>query len=366
MAKILLIETASPKRILLKAKQILHQCASPAPEISILCRESSRSEFSEQPGLKIYSMADRVDSRLRKELNNKNFDVLYAFWTGEKKYRRTKLLAIRLKAADRRLIAGDGNEFRLTWKAVCRHSIFRLKHPLPTDHWDFVPPQPPVPTTKETQRETKPVHSAQREPEFQGERILILQTAEPSFILNALDLLKEKPLFKNPRYTVFCRNRPEIVNALRNHPLLYQIRMHSETRGSFKHLRELRRSKFNAIILFLTGDPSYRKLKTFALLLGVSLHRTLIFNESNDCFFFNWRQWLGLVVHRLQSRPIPSASSKWAHSARILVSLVLKSALLPFRFSWLLLVWLRLRSAGLRAPRKNHDESLRLPLFPGT
>ena len=102
-----------------------------------------------------------------------------------------------------------------------------------------------------------------------------------------------------------------------------------------------------------------------ALLLGVPLRRILIFNESIDCFYFSWRQWLELIIHRMQSRPMPQAGSKWSYSARILISLLLKSVVLPFRFFWLLLVWLRLRSAGLRYTKKNHDNSLRLPPLPG-
>ena len=289
--------------------------------------------------------------RLPKELDGKEFDVIYAFWTGEKRYRRIKLLALRLKAPALHIIAGDGNEFRFTWKAFCRHALFRRKHPLPTDHWDFVLP--------ETKPEQKIV------PAYPGEQILILQSAEPPHVLQALDRLREKPFFRNPRYTLFCRNRPEIVDRFREHPLLAHILMHSETKDSWKHLRELRRSRFDAMILFLTGDPSYWKLKLFALLLGVPLRRTLIFNESIDCFFFNWNQWLALILHGCNRDPMPQATSKWSHSAHILVSLLLKSVVLPFRFLWLLLVWLRLRSAGLRHSRKNHDDSSRLSLFPG-
>jgi hypothetical protein len=351
MTRILLVETASPKRVASKLKQILDSAASPKPEISILCRESSRPAFPDQPGLTIYTVADHGRRRPLEELNNKKFDVLYAFWTGERQYRGMKLLALRVKAVERHLIAGDGNEFRLTWKAMGRHAIFRARHPLPTDHWDFILP-PPVPVIHKTKPPAQPAPVAKPEAVFQGERILILQSAEPPYVLQALDRLAEYPLFRNPRYTLFCRNRPGIVDQLKTHRLLYAVRIHSETRGSWRHLQELRKSRFDALILFLTGDPSYWKLKIFAFLLGVPWRRILIFNESIDCFFFNLHPWLRLIRHRMQSPQLAEADSKWTHSLRILVSLFLKSGMLPFRFLWLLLVWLRLRSAGLIASRR--------------
>jgi hypothetical protein len=373
MTRILLIETASPLRVCHKLEQILNAGALPRPEISILCRESSRAVFPDQRGITVYPFADGEGHRLPEELNRKKFDTIYVFWTGERRYRRIKLLALRLNTSALHVIAGDGNEFRLTWKAFCRHALFRWKHPLPTDHWDFV-----LPETKPDQAiqqpfltdhggfvlpGTKPDQIAMTD--YPGEQILILQSAEPPHVLQSLDRLRERPLFRNPRYTLFCRNRPEIVDSFRNHPLLAHILIHSEAKDSWKHLRELRRSRFDAMVLYLTGDPGYWKLKLFALLLGVPPRRTLIFNESIECFFFNWSQWFALILHRMQSRPIPQVGSKWSHSAHILVSLVFKSVVLPFRFFWLLLVWLRLRSAGLRYSRKNPNDSLRLPLFPG-
>jgi hypothetical protein len=289
MTRILLVETASPKRVTSKLKQILDTAASPKPEISILCRKSSRRAFPDQPGLTIHVLAERDIASQLKELNHKSFDALYAFWTGEKQYRQMKWLALRLKATEQRLIAGDGNEFQLTWKAICRHALFRYKHPLPTDHWDFNIPQP-APADQKNKPRMHPGLAANTKPVFQGERILVLQSAEPLYVLQAMDRLAEKPLFRDPRYTLFCRNRPEIVDRLRAHPLLHAVRIHSETRGSWRHLRELRQLRFDGLILFLTGDPSYWKLKLFAFLLGVPLRRTLIFNESSDCFFFNWSQ----------------------------------------------------------------------------
>jgi hypothetical protein len=339
MTRILLVETASPKRICQKVQQIRNEGTVQEPEISILCQESSIPAFQSLPGISFYSFRYRPDGSLVKEINNRNFDVIFVFWTGEEKFRRLKLQSLRLKAKETRVIGGDGNEFRLTWKAICRHALFRRQHPLPTDHREFAAPK-------------------------EKERILIIQSAEPPWVLKALDRLREKPLFDNPSYTIFCRNRKEIAGSFSGHPMLTRILTHSETQDSWTHLRELRRLKFDAIVLFLTGDPSYWKIKSFAPLLGVSLKRLLIFNESLDCFFFSWSQLGELISHRARMQSEQRIGS--SYPIRSLLSLILKSVVLPFRFFWLLLVWLRLRCAGMRSSRKGHDNSLRLPLFPGT
>ena len=331
MTRILLIETASPKRICEKAEHILSSGTYPNPEIVILCTEKNSSLFRELPGVQVCVLPPGSGSQVIQELARARFDVAFAFWTGEKQYRWWKFLGMRLKAKEKYILSGDGNEFRLTWKAFCRHAVFRFRHPLPTDHRDYA---------------------------FQGtqEKILLIQSAEPAYVLSALERLEKKPLFVNPQFSIFCRNKPEIAHRFEGNPMLSQIIAHCETRNSWTHLRNLRKQRFDAVVLFLTGDPSYWKVKLFAFLLGT--RRILIFNESTDCFFFNIHQWLALIAHRVRVRPYHGANSQWGRSARILVSLVLKSVILPFRFLWLLFVWIRLRSAGWSASRKSHDYSL--------
>jgi hypothetical protein len=340
MMRILLVETASPKRIYHKVEEILKTNVNSNPEIALLCREKNRKAFSGLSGVEIYSVAFHKEHTALKRLNEKKFDMIFAFWTGEKEYRRMKLLALRLRAKRILITSGDGNEFLLTWKAICRHAIFRWQHPLPADHWDFVAPQ------------------------YATKRVLIIQSAEPAYVLKALDLLKEGSLFRNACYTIFCRNQPEVVASFRGHPMLHRLLTHSEARDSWKHLKALRRQKFDAIVLFMTGDPSYRKIKLFAFLLGVPLRHLLIFNETIDCFFFSWNQWWALLSHRIRARSHLGVGSSRNPAIQV-ISVTTKSVLLPFRFLWLLLVWVRLRLFGLKLLRKRHDYSLQLPLFPG-
>jgi hypothetical protein len=325
MTRILLIETASSKRVREKAEQIFKSGVYRDPEIWVVCNEKNRHKYEELSGIKVYAVAEHSRHRAIKELTGDRFDIAFAFWTGDRKYRPWKCLGFRLRAKKTFIISGDGNEFLLTWKAVCRHSIFRFRHPLPTDHWDYV--------------------------ENASEKILVIQSAEPGYVLKALDRLERELVFINPAFTIFCRNRPEILGSFQGNPLFEQVVSHSEARGSWNHLRSLRRQRFDGIVLFLTGDPSYWKVKLFAFLLGT--RRILIFNEANDGFFFNLHQWLALISHRIQGGFYPG--SKWSRSTRILFSLILKSVFLPFRFLWLLLVWLRLRVAGLGWSKKSYD-----------
>jgi hypothetical protein len=202
-------------------------------------------------------------------------------------------------------------------------------------------------------------------PDQREDRILIVQSAEPAFVLKALERLGEKPLFHNPRYTLFCRNLPDILESFRDHPMLDRVLLHSETRHCWKHLRNLRSRRFDAAIMFMTGERSYWKVKFYTFLLGVPLGRILVFNENIDCFFFNWNQWLGLLSYRMRKGLNPGIGEKHAHSAYTVISSTTKIALLPFRFLWLLWVWSRLRLSGMNSSRKNHDYPLQLPPSPG-
>ena len=341
MTRILIVETASPRRIVHKVEQIRKAGLYPECQIEILCHARTCQAYSGLPAVKIWSVGSGGKHRFPKELVRKKFDIVFAFWTGEKKYRRMKLLSLRINTGQRYITAGDGNEFRLTWKAICRHTIFRLKHPLPSDHYDFV--MAPSPEEEMT------YHA--------GERILVIQSAEPNFVLKALERLNDKSPFHNPLYTLFCRDRPEVLKSFENHHMLDQVWIHSETRECWKHLRKLRGQRFDAIVLFLTGDPSYRKIKLFAFLLGVPLSRILVFNETIDCFFFNWIQWFGLVSRRMRKNPRLGIGMERMHYLYVTVSSAAKIVLFPFRFLWLLLVWVRLRLSGIKSSIKNHDYS---------
>ena len=201
MTRILIVETASPKRIVHKVEQIREAGLYPDPEIDILCQARTSQAYSGLPAVKIWAMASGGKHRLPKELVRKKFDIVFAFWTGEKKYRWMKFLTLRINTGHTYITAGDGNEFRLTWKAICRHTIFRLKHPLPTDHYDFA--MPPAPQEAPGEKEKPESKELQEEMAYHaGERVLVIQSAEPEFVLKALEKLGDQPDAETDRIDV--------------------------------------------------------------------------------------------------------------------------------------------------------------------
>jgi hypothetical protein len=353
VTRALLIETASPKRVRRKAERML---ADGDTGLTILCGDEpgAAQSYREMGDVEIIGLPPRKRSLTARALRERNFDAIHVFWTGEEKYRRMKWYALHLGMGRMVVDAGDGNIFRLTWKAIPRFWLFRRKHPLPSDHYEFVPqpaPQPPPRPAPPQAAEPVPPHASprttQKAPEaFSGQKILVLQSAEPPQVLRALDRLRERPLFVKPHYILLCRNRPEILKSFQGHSMLAEIRTHHETRDSWKLLRALRRERLEVAVLFLTGDPSYWKLKCFAFLLGA--RHKLIFNENNDCFYFHWRPWLSLLSCRLQNRPGLRVRQPWTSKVRPACLILIKLLVLPFRFAWLLLVWLRLRASALR------------------
>lgn len=326
MTRVLLTQTASRRRVRAKANEILSGRLYPDPALTILCAPDPETvEFFRQlPEVEVVPLEKTSRRELLADLRRRQFDVTVTFWTGEKKYRRTKVSVLGLaRATDVDL--GDGGQFRLNWRFFIRYWLFRLRRPLPGDHARFV-----LYDTDEDELAGEPV-----------ERVLVIQSAEPRFVLRGLEHLRRNPIFRNPRYTLFCRNLPEIACSFGDHPLLASVRTHSETRGAWEHLRELRAERFDAVVVFFTGDPSYWKIKYFAFLLGA--RHKVIFNEHNDCFFFAWRTWASLLARRMGAL---QGDLPWKEQARTRVSWVLKFALLPFRFAWLLVIWVLLRRAA--------------------
>jgi O-antigen biosynthesis protein len=123
-----------------------------------------------------------------------------------------------------------------------------------------------------------------------GNKVLLIQSAEPVVVLDALKHLKNLPRYGDSNYTVFCRNRSEILKHFVAHPQLSEVIPHSEIEGWGKHLLQLRKERFDTVVVFFTGDPSYWKIKLFAFLLG-GRHK-LIFDEHNHLTALSLRAWL--------------------------------------------------------------------------
>ena len=117
MTRSLIIETASPKRVREKAEQLLKSGTYPDPEVLIGCNERNRHKYEEVVGIKVHALAAPSRHSAIKELTGNRFDIAFAFWTGERQYRRWKLLGFRLKAKKNCIISGDGP--RPGWTILC-------------------------------------------------------------------------------------------------------------------------------------------------------------------------------------------------------------------------------------------------------
>ncbi|NWG13894.1 MAG: hypothetical protein HXY20_10215 [Acidobacteria bacterium] len=332
MTRILITQTASPRRVHARAEEILKRSTYPEASLTILCNPEPETVgyLKTVPGAEIIPLHAAHRRRILRELRERNFDLMVTFWTGEKGYWREKIASLglcRKKVVD----MGDGGQWPLTWRFVVRYWLFRLRHPLPTDHALYRP----APASDEP----ADYHD--------GERVLIIQSAEPLHVLRALDHMESHPLFRRPRFTLFCRNRPEVVARLEKHPMLYAVRTHSEMRRAWHHLRALRRERFDAVVVFFTGDRSYWKIKFLPFLLGI--RHKVVFNENCDCFFFSLRKWLALMAHRMSDHSRTGLEARWTNQVRRLASSLTKLAVLPFRFGWLVLVWAWLRMTAARA-----------------
>jgi hypothetical protein len=128
-------------------------------------------------------------------------------------------------------------------------------------------------------------------------KVLIIQSADPAFVLKALDHPDNRSPFRDARLTLFCRDRSEILKPFAGHPMLHRIETHSETQGWRGHFDRLRQEHFDAVAVFFTGDPSYWKIKGFSLLLGA--RRKYIFNEYGGCSFSSWTVLFALIERDL-------------------------------------------------------------------
>lgn len=186
--------------------------------------------------------------------------------------------------------------------------------------------------------------------------MLIVQTASPAYIIQAIESIRQKNLLGPVRTSLFCRGKAEELSAFQKIDWIDEIIVHHEANGSIRHLLNLRRRRFDIVITFLSKNPSYWKIKVFSFLCGG--RHLLIFNEHLGCFYYNHTQFYSLLQTRFHewmlrrrqqigyslgtsqghvSRP-PSLVMKFIRPFH----LGLKILVFPFRFVFLL-IWCRRR-----------------------
>lgn len=188
------------------------------------------------------------------------------------------------------------------------------------------------------------------------QRVLIMQTAQPSYVKRAMESILAKNILGPARLTLFCRALPDELSQFRDIVWIDEFLVHHETRSALAHLRRIRRERFDVIIAFFSRETSYWKLKLFVFLCRGQ--RVLVFNEHLGCFYLTpstlirfskarWREWrlrhkqkLGYALGTSQGF-IPPPSTVWLTLLRPF-HLLLKIAIFPFRLAYLL-VWTSLK-----------------------
>ncbi len=343
---ILIVQSAHPAFVL-RALEILDKNPAFAyPRYTLLCsnRPDILAFFQDHPMITAIQGHSglRTAWRMLRRLRGEKYDGIVLFLTGERGYWKIIAFAFLLGIRDKLVFNEHDECFYCSWKEAFA-LILRQRKNRPKPAGQNLMSRMLAVLGRLVRR---PVQDSLRNP-YPGERVLILQTADPPCVLRALDRLQQAPLFSNPRYTLFCRAFPEVLERFRNHPMLYETRVHTRTRNSWRHLRSLRNENFDAVVLFLTGAPGYWKMKCFAFLVGTR-HR-VIFNENSDCFYFKWNAWFKLLAHRMGGGSAVTTPSRWSSQAAGISLLLVKILLFPFRFVWLLFVWLQLRRSAMRA-----------------
>ena len=100
MTRVLMIETASPKRVREKARAILAGDFYSSPQLTILCRPDPRSvePYGAIHGVRAIALEKSRKNEILKELEQKPFDVALMFWTRDRGFSRMKWVALRLHA----------------------------------------------------------------------------------------------------------------------------------------------------------------------------------------------------------------------------------------------------------------------------
>jgi O-antigen biosynthesis protein len=100
-----------------------------------------------------------------------------------------------------------------------------------------------------------------------GDKVLVLQSAEASQVVDVIARLDGASYFRNPSYCFLGRDDTETLSYLARQPRIERVIPHSGSRGWWRQLRNLGREDFDFVVLFLNGDPSYWKMKWFALIV---------------------------------------------------------------------------------------------------
>ncbi|MBI1745481.1 MAG: hypothetical protein HYR55_02710 [Acidobacteria bacterium] len=241
-----------------------------------------------------------------------DYDGLVLFFSGDPSYHKIKALA--LVCGLRRILVfkEDLDSFFFSVSGLLRFLALRLRHGV------------------------KPMENA-ADAAIVPERVLVLQSAALAVIERALTLIRQRGIFRDPQISLFLREgdrcRANFADYAYEPP---HVLSHAGMENTWAHWRAIRHARYDAVVLFLTGDPSFWKIKVFAFLCGAK--RLLIFNEHYDCFFYTPTGLISFLMKRWRQRVGTVEAAPHAIVIHALIR-VARPLLYPFRFAYLLLFY---------------------------
>jgi ADP-heptose:LPS heptosyltransferase len=273
---VLLIQTTDAAFVADYVSKILPRLGLARPSINLLCSRDEAARWrSLHPDWRCWIAESKQGFfTLAGELRRQKFDAAIAFFTGDKKFNRLKLLLMATGARQKIAVnehmqflpARLGSLLYLNWQSM-RH------------------------------------RSAGKGLDHAVTRVLFVQTWDTERTLIVLKHLREIAPFYKPKYTLLTRE--DHAPAFSNVPPIDEILSYpvdSGVKAQLKMLRTIRDKCFDGVIVTFTEEPSFRKLKLLPFVL--SIRYKLIFNRHYDCFFLTPAKFAAytakLSAHRYQ------------------------------------------------------------------
>lgn len=319
--RVLVLQTAPPELVAEGIRRLRAQAIFRDPQITLLMRKISAphpiwNTLKPAPEMQTHNGVRGAWAELRAR-RAERYDGLALFLSGDPSFRKMKVFAF-LCGARRVLIFNENLDcFFYSHGAFVRFLERRLRYGV-----------------------ERTAVSAQGSSGPPLERVLVLQSAEPEIVEPALALIHERKIFRNPHITLFARGGERYRMAFAGNPHIQSLLIHKHMDKAWSHLQMFRREQYDAAVLFLTGDPSYWKIKYFAFLCGA--RQLLVFNEHLDCFFYTPRALAGFLWERWRQRA-SHPDGAYTIGPRAALIKLLRPAVYPFRFAYLLFYYWKLQ-----------------------
>lgn len=269
--KILFMQTETPRYLARALEKLKEKDLHPHSEIVVLCREKDREVFEGNPHVNrvLTYQGGRLKTNLglAKHIRQVDADVACAVFSGRPFFRKLKLFYFFLPIRRHLVFNAQLDCYYLTPRKFLW--IFRKEPPL--------------------------FDSA----EASHQRVLLLQTEDPTSTLSALDTLLDPRVVPNASVSVFCsetnRHLFECLEGVQEVFTYHPGRLWRSLRTLFRMVR----TRTDVAAAVFSGRPVFRKQKALFFLLPA--RSRLVFNEKLDCFYLNWRNFSWLFTKSNQA-----------------------------------------------------------------